>query len=76
MIVDDIIDTGGTLSAAAQTVMDVGAKEVDAVATHAVLQYLNTDLAQNEKSRFRKFLGLSYPRPSGCRRRSMQRQTG
>ncbi|HEY1357516.1 MAG TPA: ribose-phosphate pyrophosphokinase [Thermoleophilaceae bacterium] len=36
LIVDDIIDTGGTLSAAAQTVLDEGANEVYAVATHGV----------------------------------------
>ncbi len=36
VIVDDIIDTGGTLSAAAQTVLDEGANEVYAVATHGV----------------------------------------
>ena len=36
VIVDDIIDTGGTLSAAAQTVLDEGAKKVYAVATHGV----------------------------------------
>ena len=36
VVVDDIIDTGGTLSASAQTVMDEGAKEVYAVATHGV----------------------------------------
>jgi ribose-phosphate pyrophosphokinase len=36
VIVDDIIDTGGTLSAAAQTVLDEGAKKVFAVATHGV----------------------------------------
>ena len=36
MIVDDIIDTGGTLSAAAQTVLDEGANKVYAVATHGV----------------------------------------
>jgi ribose-phosphate pyrophosphokinase len=36
VIVDDMIDTGGTLAAAAQTVMDEGAKEVYAVATHGV----------------------------------------
>ena len=36
VIVDDIIDTGGTLSAAAQTVIEEGAKEVYAVATHGV----------------------------------------
>jgi ribose-phosphate pyrophosphokinase len=36
VIVDDIIDTGGTLSAAAQTVLDEGAKKVYAVATHGI----------------------------------------
>jgi ribose-phosphate pyrophosphokinase len=36
VIVDDIIDTGGTLSAAAQTVLDAGAQKVYAVATHGV----------------------------------------
>jgi ribose-phosphate pyrophosphokinase len=36
VIVDDMIDTGGTLAAAASTVMDEGAKEVYAVATHGV----------------------------------------
>jgi ribose-phosphate pyrophosphokinase len=37
LIVDDIIDTAGTLAAAAQTVLDAGAKSVYAAATHAVL---------------------------------------
>jgi ribose-phosphate pyrophosphokinase len=36
VIVDDIIDTGGTLAAAAQTVLDEGAREVYAVATHGL----------------------------------------
>ena len=36
VIVDDIIGTGGTLSAAAQTVLDEGAAQVHAVATHGV----------------------------------------
>jgi ribose-phosphate pyrophosphokinase len=36
VIVDDIIDTGGTLSAGAQTVLDKGAEKVYAVATHGV----------------------------------------
>jgi ribose-phosphate pyrophosphokinase len=36
VIVDDMIDTGGTLAAAAQTVMDEGASAVHAVATHGV----------------------------------------
>jgi ribose-phosphate pyrophosphokinase len=36
VIVDDMIDTGGTLSAAAQTVLDEGAKKVYAVATHGI----------------------------------------
>jgi len=37
LIVDDIIDTAGTLSAAAQTVLDEGAARVYAAGTHAVL---------------------------------------
>jgi len=37
LIVDDIIDTAGTLAAAAQTVLDAGAKNVYAAATHALL---------------------------------------
>jgi ribose-phosphate pyrophosphokinase len=36
VIVDDIIDTGGTLGAAAQTVLDEGAEKVYAVATHGI----------------------------------------
>ena len=36
VIVDDIIDTGGTLRAAAETVRNEGAKEVYAVATHGI----------------------------------------
>jgi ribose-phosphate pyrophosphokinase len=36
IIVDDIIATGGTLNAAAQTVLDEGANEVFAVATHGL----------------------------------------
>jgi ribose-phosphate pyrophosphokinase len=36
VIVDDIIDTGGTLAAAAQTVRDEGAESVYAVATHGI----------------------------------------
>ena len=36
VIVDDIIDTGGTLAAAAQTVLDASARQVYAVATHGV----------------------------------------
>jgi ribose-phosphate pyrophosphokinase len=37
LIVDDIIDTAGTLAAAAQTVIDEGAARVFAAGTHAVL---------------------------------------
>ena len=36
VIVDDMIDTGGTLAAGAQTVLDEGAEEVFAVATHGL----------------------------------------
>src|SRR4051794_877480 len=37
VIVDDMIDTAGTLRAAAETVMDEGAKRVFAAATHPIL---------------------------------------
>jgi ribose-phosphate pyrophosphokinase len=37
VIVDDMIDTAGTLAAAARTVMDSGARRVYAAATHPVL---------------------------------------
>jgi ribose-phosphate pyrophosphokinase len=36
LIVDDIIDTAGTLCAAAQTVLDAGARRVYAAATHGL----------------------------------------
>ncbi len=37
VLVDDMIDTAGTLCNAARAIMDKGAKEVNACATHAVL---------------------------------------
>ncbi|HMO01853.1 MAG TPA: ribose-phosphate pyrophosphokinase [Oligoflexia bacterium] len=37
ILVDDIVDTGGTISKAAQTLVDEGAKEVVAFCTHGVL---------------------------------------
>lgn len=37
VLVDDLIDTGGTLCKAAQLIMDKGAKSVRAVVTHPVL---------------------------------------
>ncbi len=37
VIVDDMIDTAGTLAAAGQTVLDAGARRIFAAATHAVL---------------------------------------
>ena len=37
VLVDDLIDTGGTLTKAADLMMDRGAKSVRAVCTHAVL---------------------------------------
>ena len=37
VLVDDLIDTGGTLTKAADMMLDRGAKSVRAVCTHAVL---------------------------------------
>lgn len=37
VLVDDLIDTGGTITRAAKLIMDKGAKSVRAIATHAVL---------------------------------------
>lgn len=37
VLVDDLIDTGGTITKAAKMIMDKGAKTVRAIATHAVL---------------------------------------
>lgn len=37
LLVDDIIDTGGTLSKAADIIMDQGASSVRAICTHAIL---------------------------------------
>jgi ribose-phosphate pyrophosphokinase len=36
VIVDDMIDTAGTLAAATQTVLEAGARSVYAAATHAI----------------------------------------
>ena len=37
VLVDDLIDTGGTITKAAQLIMDRGAKSVRAICTHPVL---------------------------------------
>jgi ribose-phosphate pyrophosphokinase len=37
IIIDDMVDTAGTLTQAAEVIMNMGAKEVMALATHPVL---------------------------------------
>ena len=37
VLVDDLIDTGGTMCKAAQLIMDKGAKSVRAIVTHGIL---------------------------------------
>jgi ribose-phosphate pyrophosphokinase len=39
VLVDDMIDTGGTICKAAELIMDKGAKSVRAICTHAVLSH-------------------------------------
>jgi len=47
VIVDDIIDTGGTLTNGAESLLEKGAKEVYAAATHAVLSGPAVDRIKN-----------------------------
>jgi ribose-phosphate pyrophosphokinase len=54
VIVDDIIDTGGTLAAAARTVLDEGAIEVHAVATHGI--FSGNAFANLEKSELKSIV--------------------
>jgi len=52
LLVDDIVDTAGTLAAAAQAVRDAGARRIYAAATHAVLSgnaFQNLDAAGFEE---------------------------
>jgi ribose-phosphate pyrophosphokinase len=49
IVVDDIIDTGGTMVAAADVLLKYGAKEVIACATHPVLSGPAMDRLQNSK---------------------------
>ncbi len=47
VLIDDMIDTGGTICKAAQLIMDKGAKSVRAIATHAVLSHKANDNITN-----------------------------
>lgn len=47
VLIDDMIDTGGTLCAAAELLMEHGASDVWALATHAVLSDPATDRLKN-----------------------------
>ena len=49
IIVDDIVDTGGTLTKAASMMMDQGAKSVRAFCTHAVLSGKAYENIENSK---------------------------
>jgi len=49
LIVDDLIDTGGTLVKAAEALLDQGAKSVRACATHAVLSGPAVERIENSK---------------------------
>src|SRR5699024_6326150 len=47
ILIDDIIDTAGTITLAANALMDCGAKEVYACCTHPVLSYPAIERIQN-----------------------------
>ena len=47
ILIDDIIDSGGTLCNAAQALMDAGAKSVTAYLTHGVLSGIAAERVQN-----------------------------
>lgn len=49
VLVDDLIDTGGTLSRAADVILDAGAKSVRAICTHAVLSGKAYENIENSK---------------------------
>lgn len=49
MLVDDLIDTGGTLTKAADMMMDRGAKTVRAICTHAILSGKAYETIENSK---------------------------
>jgi ribose-phosphate pyrophosphokinase len=51
VVVDDMIDTGGTLCKGAETLIEAGATEVYAAATHAVLSDPATDRIKNSPIR-------------------------
>ena len=68
IITDDMIDTGGTISSAAEILLDRGATEVWAMATHGVLCGPAVDRLKNSRS-----AGWSSPTP--CRRRPRSSST-
>jgi ribose-phosphate pyrophosphokinase len=47
VLIDDMIDTGGTLCAAAEQLMEKGAREIYAAATHGVLSGPAIDRIKN-----------------------------
>jgi ribose-phosphate pyrophosphokinase len=49
VIVDDMIDTGGTITKAAETLFDQGAAEVVVTATHGVLSDPATERLKNSR---------------------------
>lgn len=49
MLVDDLIDTGGTLTKAADMMMERGAKSVRAICTHAILSGKAYETIENSK---------------------------
>jgi ribose-phosphate pyrophosphokinase len=51
VVVDDMIDTAGTLTSGAESLIEAGAREVCAAATHAILSGPAVDRIKNSKIR-------------------------
>ena len=65
ILVDDIVDTAGTIVKAAEVMLDAGAKSVRAIASHCVMSDPATERIQNSRLTEMVFTD-SIPYSKGC----------